>query len=169
MPLTNKQRVAFFRLATTAYSVEQPDEPFDAWRKSEMLKAGLPNSLSRVSKINGFDSLMLHFAILAQDDLKVSYYEQNEQRLLLHILLGLTADVFWLSANYAIGQLTTRPFDSYTGLTVDELRISMFTIGNSVDDICAHYGVKSSDLPSAGRPFYFRGKRAAVLADKMTN
>lgn len=167
MALSDKQRVAFFKLARIAYAVQQPDMPFDPWRKHEMREAGLKDSISKVSKIVGFDTLMLHFAALAHDIELVEHYQTNETRLLRHIINGLLEDLDWLADEISVGKYTvdyTRDLDKKT---VNQLRPIMREMGDMVSELCSDHNIKAGRLPTAAAPYYFRGKRAAAYAEYM--
>jgi len=165
MPLTDKQRVAFFKLARRAYSVQQPDQPFDLWRKYEMREAGLKDSIKKVSKIIGYDTLMLHFAILAQDIDLVNYYQANEARLLLHIIDGLTKDLNWIANRISNGIATCEYSRDVSHLPPVKIRSIMQEMGDMVLELCADHDINHGLLPTASSPYNFRGKRAAAFAE----
>ena len=70
---------------------------FNAWRKSEMVEAGLPDSVKRVSQVIGYDTLMLHFAELAYDMELVEKFQTNESRMLQHVIGGLVKDLDFIT------------------------------------------------------------------------
>lgn len=165
MALSDKQRIAFFKLARRAYSVQQPDQEFNAWRKHEMEEAGLANSISKVSKIVGFDTLMRHFAELAYDMDLVIHYQSNEIRMLNHIINGLHKDMTYLVDRISGGTQQYTFCLKYHADAVNHIREVMQKLGQEVSSLCHDHNIKTSELPTAGSPYYLRGKRAAELAE----
>jgi hypothetical protein len=168
MALSDKQRIAFFKLALRAYVVEQPDSSFDVWRKSEMIKAGLPDSLKRVSRVVGFDALMQHFACLAQDEPMVRHYESNERRLLVRIIEALKLDVAFLIANGCAFPSVGDSFDC-SAFELPRLKSFVAVLGRHVDNACNIGGVGAQALPSAAAPYKLRGRRAAAYAARLND
>jgi len=165
MALTDKQRVAFFNLARRAYSVQQPDIEFDAWRKLQMTEAGLKDSIKMVSKVIGFDTLMRHFAELAYDMELAAHYQGNEKRLLDRIISGLIEDKSYILQK--IGD----PKDVkvlYRTNDINNIRTTMQKLGCEVSELCRKHDINTGCLPTASAPYYFRGKRAAAFAELLT-
>jgi hypothetical protein len=165
MALTDKQRVAFFKLARRAYNNQQPSTDFDCWRKHEMTEAGLKDSIKKVSKVIGFDILMRHFAELAYDMELVNHYQSNEIRMLDRIISGLIEDMKYIVNCLSEGR------EQYTfrlqnpGDDVNKIRSVMQKLGNEVSALCQKHNIKTFKLPTAAAPYFLRGKRAAELAD----
>lgn len=162
MALSNSQRIAFFKLARRAYDTQQPVIAFDPWRKSEMTEAGLPDSVKKVSKVIGFDTLMRHFAELAYDMEVVEHYAKNEKRLLERVIDGLLEDKAFICER--IGDpLCCRAL--YLDDDITNIRCKMQRLGSEVTDLCRDHGINTGELPTASAPYYFRGKRAAAFAE----
>lgn len=166
MALSNSQRIAFFKLARRAYDTQQPVIAFDPWRKSEMTEAGLPDSVKKVSKVIGFDTLMRHFAELAYDMDTVEHYAKNEKRLLEMVVTGLLTDRAFICAR--IGEpLACRTI--YLDDDINSIRFNMQALGREVTYLCQDHGINPGELPTASAPYYFRGKRAAAFADLLNS
>lgn len=165
MPLSDKQRISFFKVARVAYEVQQPDMEFNAWRKFQMMEAGLKDSVKKVSKIIGYDTLMLHFAQLAYDMEKVVYFQANEERLLRHIIEGLTKDLDWLFRKISKNTQFFELDQDITEAPVKALRPIMQQMGVIVSTLCIDRDINTGYLPTAAPPYNFRGKRAAAFSE----
>lgn len=161
MGLSDKQRVFFFKLARRAYDNQQPLMEFNAWRKSEMVEAGLPDSVKKVSQVIGYDTLMLHFAELAYDMELVEKFQTNESRMLQHVIGGLVKDLDFITRRVSCGCKRFEYTDDISRAPIKSLRTIMQGLGQAVIELCNKHGIEIRELPTAAKPYEMRGKRAA--------
>jgi hypothetical protein len=169
--LTDAQRVKFFKLARRAYSVVSPAEPFDAWRKAVMAEAGLPESVSQVDHIWGYEQLMLRFALLAYDNDQIGYWTSCDERRLRWVLKGLATDLEFI-AKTGVGEDYVRGIYRQAGLlpaNFDDapavrLHVVLQILDIHVRRLCEREGIPVRLLPTAGQPWQFRGVQAARYA-----
>ena len=169
--LTDAQRVKFFKLARAAYSRESPGVPFDAWRKAEMRAAGLPDSVTKVDRVWGFDTLMLHFASLAMDASAVGYFAAAAERRLRWCLKGLATDLQWLQKT-GVGEAYIKGIYRQAGMLPEDFGDApaqtlwrvLQMLDTHVRRLCKRDGIELRMLPTAGQPWGFRGAHAARFA-----
>jgi len=169
--LTDAQRVKFFKLARAAYARESPTAPFDEWRRAEMEAAGMPDSVSKVDRVWGYDGLMLHFAKLAFDIGAIGYFTSAAERRLRWVLDGLATDLQWLQKTgvdeaYIKGiyrQAGMMPAD-FSDAPAQRLWQVLQIMDTRIRSLCGRDGIKLMMLPTAGHPWGFRGVHAARYA-----
>ena len=70
----------FYRALKANFGGEKvSDETREAWRKEQLGECGF-ESLARVDRTHGFDRVMLHFAVLAQDAEAIGYWAPAVER-----------------------------------------------------------------------------------------
>ena len=174
--LTPSQRIAFFVLARSAHLSEAPQEPFDEWRKAEMKNAGQPPSVKDVDPVLGYESIMLHFAVLANDLGAIGYWTSCRERRLRWVLSGMEKDLEYLRQSpvdnaYVFGiyrRADMMPKD-FTDATAESLSLLVAMLDTHIRRTAKKSGIPLSALPTAGRPWHFRGKDAAAFADYIQN
>jgi hypothetical protein len=169
--LTDLQRVAFFRLARAAYARVSPGIPFDAWRKDEMRSARLPDSVALVDHVEGYDRLMLHFAVLALDFALIERFTAAAERRLRWVLDGLCRDLEFLQSSavdheYVEGiyrQAGMQPRE-FADAPAPRLWEVVQILDTHIRRLADRNDIPRHALPTAGEPWHFRGKRAALFA-----
>ena len=173
--MTPKQRTAFFKLVNDAWTVSGTGRDKEAWRKIEMANAlpGLTSTKS-IRDSADFDTLMLHFAVLAQDADACADYAAAEERRHRHILRAVEADLAFFRGqgfNDAYFEAIYKQAGGATYLTLDDipathLRLIVQIADSHVRKLRRAAGLEPWQLPSAGAPWRIRGHRAALLAEK---
>jgi hypothetical protein len=114
--LTNAQRWKFFPLARAAWlnyiagqGLLDNEEQYDAWYREEMASAcaaeGLGENIRSVKDLDpiaGYDAVMLHFAIISDDDRQIDYFSRASERRYRHRIKALMS---------ALSDLENRPVD----------------------------------------------------------
>jgi len=169
--LTNPQRVKFFKLARAAYARESPAVPFDEWRKAEMVAAGLPDSITKVDHVWGYDTLMLHFATIAMDAGAITYFTAAAERRLQWVLNGLAIDLQYLTRT-GVGEEYIRGIYKRAGMMPEDfgdaparqLWLVLQMLDTHIRRLCDRDGIPLRTLPTAGHPWGFHGASAARFA-----
>jgi hypothetical protein len=171
--MTPKQRTAFFKLFNDAWAVSGTGRDKDAWRKTEMANAipGLTTTKA-IRDSADFDTLMRHFAVLAQDADACAYYAAAEERRHRHILRAVEADLAFLrnegfNEAYMVAIYHQTGAPSYN--TIDDIPAKHLHLIVQIADSYVRKLRRAADLepwqlPSAGKPWCIRGVRAAKLA-----
>lgn len=171
MPLTNAQRPKFFKMVKAAYDHESPGVPFDQWRKEQMRAAGWPDSTSQVSHVWGYEALMLHFAMLAYDVSAVGYFTACSERRLRWVLDGLATDLQYLQKS-GVDESYIEGIYRQAGLLPSEFQdapavrlwLCLQILDTRIRRLCERDGIALLLLPTAGKPWEFRGTHAAFYA-----
>lgn len=168
--MTEKQRIAFFRLAGAAHRHAGDGAPFDPWRKAEM-HAAIPgcDSVSKVGQQKEFETLMLHFAILAENYDLVAHYSVGQESRLRWVLRAIEADLACMAQRgvddsymAAIYHQAGYPhYHTIDDVPSDALRLIVQIADSYVRKLRKAAGLEPADLPSAGPPWCIRGHRAA--------
>ena len=171
--MTPRQRTAFFKLFNDAWTVSGFGLDREAWRKKEMAEAipGLA-STKQVTSQEAFDTLMLHFAHLAQDADAILHYAVAEERRLRHILAALSADFEFLRGQgfndayiAAIYHQAGAPaYNTIDDIPAGKLRLIVQIADSHIRKLRKAARLEPWQLPSAGAPWRIRGPRAATLA-----
>ena len=167
--LTFSQRQKFFAAAHSAYVVVRPPVPFDDWRQGEMELLGLPKSTKSMDHVWHFEQAMLHFAILADDVCAMSYWGGCARRRLEWVFDGFLKDLAFLqqrrpspdAAAYLDGLMAQSRVEV---LGAENLRKLCAMVDTRIRQLAREAGVSLSSLPTAGRPWCFRGAKAAAMA-----
>lgn len=171
MPLTNAQRPRFFAMVKAAYDRESPRMPLDRWRKEQMVAAGHPASTKEVSHIWGYEELMLHFATLAFDAEAIGYFTSCSERRLRWVLNGLATDLQYIQTtgveeSYIKGiyrQARLMPFE-FADAPASRLWCCLQILDTRIRSLCKREEIALRHLPTAGKPWEFRGVGAACFA-----
>ena len=169
--LTAAQQGKFFKLARAAYSVVSPGVPFDQWRKAEMVAAGHPDSIADVGRVWGYEELMLRFAVMAYDYSAIGYFTSCSERRLRWVLNGLATDLQHIQARgvdeaYIEGiyrQAGMLPAE-FADAPAPRLWCVLQILDTRIRRLCEREGIALCTLPTAGKPWEFRGIRAALYA-----
>lgn len=101
--LTPPQMGKFFPLVAAAWRAAAPAHgehvddvaAMNRWRQDETeiaLGAGI-RSTSQVDRVDGFDQLMLHFAMIANDTKRIDYYSAGAERRMKHLIRAELAKI----------------------------------------------------------------------------
>jgi len=172
--MTSAQVKKFFKLARAAHLNVAPGQPFDGWRKAEMLKVVKTEHVHRVSPTWGYDNLMGHMAVLACDYGACAYFATSAERRAKWVLQGLCRDLEFLQMKgvpeaYVAEiheQAGMQPRD-YNDATLRDLMLLIPMLDTRIRKLAAENGLEPKNLPTAGKPWYFRGYRAALFQDYM--
>lgn len=167
--LTFAQRQKFFAAAHSAYVAVRPPVAFDDWRVNEMEMIGLPSSTKGMDHVWHFEKAMLHFAILADDAYAMSYWGGCARRRLEWVFGGFLKDLAYLqqrkpdpeAAAYLDGLMSQSKVEV---LGAENLRKLCAMVDTRIRQLAKAAGVELSALPTAGRPWCFRGAKAAAMA-----
>ncbi|HRR34003.1 MAG TPA: hypothetical protein P5026_07895 [Kiritimatiellia bacterium] len=169
--LTPAQRPRFFSLARAAYATVAPGIPFDAWRRQIMVEAGYPASTSEVDHVWGYEELMLRFAVLAYDADQIGYFTSCSERRLRWVLSGLATDLQYLQKSgvspayiegiYRQGGLLPAEF---ADAPAQRLWLCLQILDTRIRTLAAREEIGLRHLPTAGKPWEFRGVHAARYA-----
>lgn len=167
--LTFAQRQKFFAAAHSAYVAVRPPVAFDDWRVNEMEMIGLPSSTKGMDHVWHFEKAMLHFAILADDAYAMSYWGGCARRRLEWVFGGFLKDLAFLqqrkpdpeAAAYLDGLMSQSKVEV---LGAENLRKLCAMVDTRIRQLAKAAGVELSALPTAGRPWCFRGAKAAAMA-----
>ena len=153
--LTFAQRQKFFAAAHSAYLTVRPAAPFDEWRQNEMELIGLPASTKQMDHVWHFERAMLHFAILSDDAGAMSYWGGCARRRLEWIFGGFLKDLAFLQE---------REQSKIEEIDAENLRKLCAMVDTRIRRLAKSAGVALSSLPTAGRPWCFRGAKAQALS-----
>jgi hypothetical protein len=136
-----------------------------------MTSAGLPDSVTKIDRIWGYDSLMLHFATLAMDTGAVVYFTSAAERRLRWVLNGLATDLQYLQKTgveegYIKGiyrQAGMLPED-FADAPEPRLWCVLQIRDTRIRSLCDRDGIQLRLLPTAGAPWCFRGVNSAHYA-----
>jgi hypothetical protein len=171
--MTTMQRVAFFKLVGKAHSKSGIGDR-EVWRKAEMDQA-IPgcHSVSQVLTAADYDSMMLHFAKLAEDFGAVAHYAAAAEKRMRHVLGAVAADLehlrgvgipdAYMEAIYR--QAGGASYATLDDIPAEHLRLLVQIADSHVRRLRKAARLRPSDLPSAGYPWRIRGHRAAIEAD----
>ena len=167
--LTFAQRQKFFAAAHAAYLAVRPAAPFDEWRQNEMELIGLPASTKQMDHVWHFERAMLHFAILSDDAGAMSYWGGCARRRLEWIFGGFLKDLAFLqerepsadTAAYIDGLMSQSKIEE---IDAENLRKLCAMVDTRIRQLAKSAGVELSALPTAGRPWCFRGSKAAAMS-----
>lgn len=165
--LSNAQRAQFFRLAKSAYSQVSPGVPFEQWRAKVMESEGLPLSTKQMDVTWDFERAMFRLAVLAEDYSAADYYSTSAKRRLEWILGGLARDIEFLkgrSGGVYIEAVIDHAHLDTSNLSPDQTRRTVALVDSVVRKAARQSGVELSELPTAGRPWCIRGRKAAKFA-----
>jgi hypothetical protein len=131
MNLTPAQLGRFWQLFGKAWRVyaaacgEHQDDhcAADVWRKSQLAECGFL-SLKEVDRTHGYDAVMLHFAMVANDDRAIAYFAPAVERRMRH-LIGKALD--------KLGQLEGRSLD----WTYAQAILSHMNLPTAIEDVPA--------------------------------
>jgi len=172
--LTTPQRMKFFKLARAAFDNVKPGKPFDSWRHAEMQVACGSSSVFAVGHTWEFDALMRHFAVLACDYSAAAYFADAEERRARWVLDGMTKDLEFLQMT-GVGaayiesiyhQAGFKPGD-FQDATLRDLLLLMPMLDTRIRHLARDVGHELRELPTAGAPWYFRGKGAGHFRNYM--
>ena len=173
--MTPKQRIAFFKLFNDAWTVSGTGSDREAWRKKEMAEAipGL-TSTKQITSVSQFDTLMLHFAQLAQDTDAILYYAGADERRYRHLLAAINADfAFFRGAGFddayleAIYHQAGYPsYNKIEDIPAEHLQQIVQIADSYVRKLRHKSNLEPWQLPSAGEPWRIRGVRASALASQ---
>ena len=164
--LSQQQRVSFMTLCQRAWSNVSPGTPFDAWRHAELVSIGLPASTKSMDHVWDYERAMLHLATLADDYGQMIYWGDCAKRRLSWIFGGFRADLEYLRGKAAstdyLEELLERSHLGETGqLSKEDMRSACAMVDSEIRRLSSRLGVDLSNLPTAGRPWCFRGAKAA--------
>lgn len=167
--MTVVQRQKFFAAAHAAYRAINPGMSFDEWRTAEMETIGLPGSTRSMDHVWHFERAMLHFAVLSDDMGAMSYWSGCARRRLEWIFSGFLKDLAFLqerrpspdAAAYIEGLMSQSKIEE---LEADNLRKLCAMVDTRIRQLAKEARVPLSALPTAGRPWCFRGAKAAAMA-----
>ena len=167
--LTIAQRQKFFAAAHSAYRAVRPPVPFDDLRTNEMETIGIPGSTRQMDHVWHFERAMLHFAVLADDLSAMSYWGSCARRRLDWIFEGFLKDLAFLqerqpsseTAAYVDGLMEQSKIEE---TNAENMRKLCAMADTRIRQLAKAAGVELSALPTAGRPWCFRGAKAAAMA-----
>lgn len=170
--MTKPQIGKFFKLARAAHANVAPDQPFDGWRKAEMLLVLRTDSVFAVDSTWGYDQIMGHFAVLACDYSAAAYFATSAERRVRWVLDGLCKDLEFLqttnvSAQYIEAiykQAGMQPKD-FGDATLPSLLNLVPMIDTRIRLLASEAGLEPRNLPTAGAPWYFRGNAAGCFSN----
>jgi len=165
--ISDRQRIAFFKMVGAAWTVSGFGVDREAWRRKEMVEAVGIDSFRLVKFQETYEELMLHFARLAQDMRSVSYYAEATERRLRFVMRAVEADLEFLRGHghgdaYMVGIYRQAGFDGWRAIDdipAEHLRLVVQIADSYVRKLRAGAGLKPRDLPSAGAPWHIRGLR----------
>jgi len=177
--MTKAQVGKFFKLARAAWRNVAPDQPFEGWRKAQMMLCVKAESVFQVSPTWGYDTLMGHMAVLACDYNACAYFATSEERRVRWVLQGMMRDVEFLqlkagkrapdappeeyvSAIYRQAGMLPKDFQD---ATLRDLLLVVPMLDTFIRREARATGVEFKQLPTAGSPWYFRGYKAALFRD----
>ena len=155
--LTFAQRQKFFAAAHSAYLAVRPAAPFDEWRQNEMELIGLPASTKQMDHVWHFDAGAM------------SYWGGCARRRLEWIFGGFLKDLAFLqerepsseTAAYIDGLMAQSKIEE---IDAENLRKLCAMVDTRIRRLAKSAGVALSSLPTAGRPWCFRGAKAQALS-----
>jgi len=168
--MTKAQVGKFFKLARAAWRNAAPDQPFEGWRKAQMMLCVNAESVFDVEPTFGYDKLMGHMAVLACDYSACAYFAASEERRARWVLSAMLKDLEFLNKSgvpesylasiYA--QAGMQPTD-FADATLRDLLLIIPMLDTHIRRIARENRLELGSLPTAGAPWYFRGSRAAAL------
>lgn len=167
--LTERQRVVFFKLARSAYSSAAPGVAFDVWRAETMRSHGFHVSTKEMDHVWEFEEAALVLAEMAGDVGQMTWYMEATKRRLMWIFNGLAKDFEYLKEHavgveYASGIVDNARITLGGYVDAETMRRTIGLVDSAVRKMAKAQGVPLSHLPTAGRPWCFRGARAAAYA-----
>lgn len=171
--MTPLQRNAFFRLVNKAWCKAGTGTDREAWRRAEMLQATGVDSTARIDRRARYETVMLHFAILAQDFAAVAYWSTASERRLRWVLSAIEADLSFLKSK-GIGDAYMEGIYHQAGhpiyakiadVPAEHLYLIIQIADSHVRKLRRAAHLDPADLPSAGAPWHIRGHAATVFAD----
>jgi len=166
--MTQRQRIAFFKLVGDAFQISGFGPDREAWRKQEM-QVAIPgcDSISKVNTNLRYETMMKHFAILAQDAATIALYADASERRYRHILHALEADLTFLRGQgcgdaYMAGIYRKCGGPDYADINdipEDKLGLVVQIADSFVRSLRQKAGLRIRDLPSASHPWSIRGGR----------
>lgn len=172
--MTQRQRIAFFKLVGDAFQVSGFGSDRETWRKHEMQVAiqGC-DSISKVNTNLRYETLMKHFAILAQDAATIRLYADASERRYRHILHALEADLSFLRGQgcgdaYMAGIYKRAGGPDYADIhdiPEDKLALVVQIADSFVRSLRQKAKLRIRDLPSSGDPWFIRGENPGARTD----
>ena len=164
--MTTRQRVAFFKLVGDAFQVSGFGSDREAFRKQEM-QVAIPgcDSVSKINTNARYETMMRHFAILAQDAATIRLYADSSERRYRHILHAIEADLGFLRGQgcgdaYMAGIYRKSGGPDYADINdipEDKLSLVVQIADSFVRSLRQKAKLRISDLPSSGAPWFIRG------------
>jgi len=158
-------------------------EQMDAWYRDEMAKVchaeglgelegeGRVDSIKKLDHVAGFDAVMLHFAIIAQDDRQIAWFSSAVERRFRHIIKGFLKElsalemrqVDWAYAAQILAPAGQLP-PSLENCPVDMLRVVVQALSTHRRRIMASRGQLETRKPGLGarrweREYHYRAAR----------
>lgn len=166
---SNQQRAQYFRLATAAYRNQGPTVSLDEWRHQQHAQLGLPESTKQMDNVWDYEAIMLHFAILADDPNAMTYFGGCAKRRMDWVFGGFLKDLSYLERyavgdEYMTGLMEQSKIDAQNAATPEAMRKLCAMVDTRIRTLARRANVPLSSLPTAGRPYCFRGAKAAGLA-----
>jgi len=167
--LTNSQRAQYFKLATAAYRNVSPTVSMDEWRRQQQVSLGLPASTKQMDNVWDYEAIMLHYAILADDAGAMNYFGGCAKRRMDWVFGGFIQDLSYLQRynvgdDYMTGIMEQSKIDATNAATPEAMRKLCAMVDSRIRTLAKRANVPLSSLPTAGRPYCFRGAKAAGLA-----
>lgn len=167
--LTNDQRARYFTLAQAAYRNVGPDVSFDEWRRQQQTQLGLPASTKQMDHVWDYEAIMLHYAVLADDAGAMTYFGGCARRRMEWVMGGFLKDLsalerYEVREGYVEGLIQQSKIDAKNAPTAEAMRQLCGIIDTRIRELARAANVPLSSLPTAGRPYCFRGVKAAGLA-----
>ena len=164
--LSMQQRKSFMSLCGRAWRNVAPGTSFDEWRTSELVSIGLPASTKVMDHVWDYERAMLHLAQLADDYGQMTYWGDCAKRRLSWIFGGFRADLEYLrgkapSTDYLEELLEQSRLGETGQITKEDMRSACAMVDSEIRRLSSRLGVDLSNLPTAGRPWCFRGAKAA--------
>lgn len=124
----------------------------NSWRKEEMLKEVGVDSFSLLDHLNDFDRIMLHWAIIAQDDGEIAYWTRAEERRYRHLIKERMQELAWIEKCVYDWHTVRRILDHMNlcerieDCPAEHLRTVFMALDTHLRRSCKELGVKPADL-----------------------
>jgi len=172
--MTKRQRIAFFTLVGDAFHVSGFGTDREAWRKQEM-QVAIPecDSISKVNTNARYETMMMHFAQLAQDARTIRLYADASERRYRHVLQAIEADLGFLRGHgcddaYMAGIYRKSGGPDYADINdipEDKLSLVVQIADSFVRSLRQKAKLSIRDLPSSGAPWFIRGSNPGERTD----
>ena len=135
---------------------------YEAWYRAELMGSELHvKSTTQCNNTSDFDALMLHFAIIVNDDALMGRYSSGSERRLKHVITEAMADLSWLLKEpftWDYARAIYKQSKMLPKKMADAPAWQLYKCNQMLDEYiqrtCRQYGIRRRDVPAlrkAGR------------------